>query len=195
MNLTYIRVRQVPVRAPAVDQRKKTHFAYAILFCATTLVVPHNCTAGLLVMTACGRATASHPLQPITNGTISRELGLLPAAATAFLWVMVVEHPLRNSKAHCCWQDLHDPLLDSERRPSFSTTLPLAWLAVRSGRMIAVTKYSASSRGTATRPATRSLGNLSGVRGATQEHRAGTNSRGALYWRLKTDKYKGNRWV
>ena len=36
------------------------------------------------------------------------------------------ERPHRNSKAHWRSQELHDPLLDFERRPSFSTTLPRA---------------------------------------------------------------------
>ena len=49
------------------------------------------------------------PLQPVTNGTSSRELGLRPAAAKAFPWAMAGEPPSRNSKARWCWQDLHDP--------------------------------------------------------------------------------------
>ena len=72
------------------------------------------------------------------------------------------------------------PLLDSARSRLCSTTPPLAWLAGRCGPMIAVTRYSAKSPGTATRQAITLLGDSLGVRGATQAPPAITNSPGAL---------------
>ena len=103
MNLTYIRVHgkcrfALPQSISGRKPISPTQSSSALRLSSFLTIA----LAGLLVMTACGRAThtSQDRFQPITNGTISRELGPLPAAATAFLWAMVVEHPLRNSKAH-----------------------------------------------------------------------------------------------
>ena len=182
----------MPVRAPTVDQRQKTHFAH-ILF-ATTLVVPHNCTGRPAGHGRVRSRSSPGSLQP-------RRMARVPGNLDGCRQPRQHSFGRRPASVHFeirrltdAARDLHDPLLDFERRRSSSTTAATGligravWTDDRGDQVFSeLTGERHLNRQQDRWDIRRRHGAL------LRRYRAATNSRGASCWRLKTETYKGNR--